>query len=220
MQSSWRTAQLGAIDTGTGGAVESDDDGSLYRLFGFSLFVAMQHKKRSIYGRLRRRYLPCTRTRYGHELQLLKKLVATDKSDLPAVIKAQDRGKMTFPHQALLPFMRKCSIAIKSQLNRKQYMLHGRKVILLTKQQILSDQELLSSFNTLITFHSGVIDTSVVAGVFRDLVRCVINTMANSFLSSQDMLERISRNKGVDAEMTLRDKLKAYATDTNTQIKL
>ena len=48
----------------------------------------------------------------------------------------------------------------------------------------------------------------------------MINTMANSFLSSQDMLERISKNKGVVAQMTLRDKLKAYASDTQCEIWL
>ena len=55
-------------------------------------------------------------------------------------------------------------------------------------------------------------------GVYFDLVKWMINTMANSFLSSQDMLERISKNKGVDAQMTLRDKLKAYASDTQCKI--
>lgn len=44
--------------------------------------------------------------------------------------------------------------------------------------------------------------------------------MANSFLSSQDMLERVANNKGVDAQMTLPDKLKAYAIDTQSIIQL
>ena len=44
--------------------------------------------------------------------------------------------------------------------------------------------------------------------------------MANSLLSSQAMLERVSKNKGVDAEMSLRDKLKAYAIDKQLHIQL
>ena len=44
--------------------------------------------------------------------------------------------------------------------------------------------------------------------------------MANQFLTNQNMLERIATNKGVDAEMALGDKLKAYAIDTQTKIQL
>ena len=51
--------------------------------------------------------------------------------------------------------------------------------------------------------------------VYRDLLTRVV-TMANQFLINQDMLERIASNKGIDAEMALRDKLKAYAIDTRT----
>jgi len=39
------------------------------------------------------------------ELNALKQIVETDKYILPAVIKFQDQGKMTFPHYTLLPFM-------------------------------------------------------------------------------------------------------------------
>ena len=44
--------------------------------------------------------------------------------------------------------------------------------------------------------------------------------MANSLIHSQHMLARIAHNKGVDAEMALRDKLNAYATDKHTQLQL
>ena len=44
--------------------------------------------------------------------------------------------------------------------------------------------------------------------------------MANSLIKSQAMLARIANNKGVNAEMALRDKLKAYATDKHTQLQL
>ena len=40
---------------------------------------------------------------------MLKGIVETGKSVIPATIKFQDRGKMIFPHKALMPFMRKCS---------------------------------------------------------------------------------------------------------------
>ena len=96
LQSTWRTVQLSAVDESD--EVVSDDDASLYRLFGFSLFVGMRFRKKTLYGRLRQNYLPTTRRKYHLELQVMKNLVETDKSVCPAVIKFQDRGKMTFPH--------------------------------------------------------------------------------------------------------------------------
>ena len=56
LQSTWRTVQLSAVSESD--EVESDDDASLYRLFGFSLFVGMQFRKKTLYGRLRHHYLP------------------------------------------------------------------------------------------------------------------------------------------------------------------
>ena len=44
--------------------------------------------------------------------------------------------------------------------------------------------------------------------------------MANSLVQSQAMLARFANNKGVDAEMVLRDKLKAHATDKHVQLQL
>ena len=199
---------------------ECDDDTSLYRLFGFSLYVGIKFRKKTLHGRLRHHYHPSRRRQYALELKLLKSIVETDKSVIPAIIKFQDRGKMIFPHKALIPFMRKCSKAIKTHLNYKQYRIQGRRIILLTKELVLKDQELISDFKFLIKFHSSSANLATITEVYRDLLTRVINTMANQFLTNQEMLERIATNKGVDAEMALRDKLKAYASDTQTKIQL
>ena len=47
--------------------------------------------------------------------------------------------------------------------------------------------------------------------LFKEILTRVANTMSNSFLHSQDVMQRIADNKGVDAQISLRDKLKAYA---------
>ena len=89
-----------------------------------------------------------------------------------------------------------------------------------TRHEVLSNQDLLGEFSTLASFRCSEASTATIKGVYLDLVGRVVNTMANSFLSSQDMLERIATNKGVDAQMTLRDKLKAYASDVQCRIQL
>ena len=40
---------------------ESDDDTSLYQLFGFSLYVGIKFRKKTLHGWLRHHYHPSTR---------------------------------------------------------------------------------------------------------------------------------------------------------------
>ena len=201
------------------GHVDSDNDASLFRLFGFALHVGIKYRKKVLYGKLRKRFCISKRRMYAAELKILKELVETDKSDPPAVVRFQDRGKMTFPHR-ILPFMRNCSVAIKHHLNCKQFKTQSKKVILNAKQSVQHDQELIKQLGTVVSFCSEPSTPASIEIIYRDILRRVINTMANSLLSSQTMLERISKNKGMDAEMTLRDKLKAYAMDKQSNMHL
>ena len=218
MQSNWRTIQLNTVDLA--GHVDSDDDASLFRLFGFALHVGIKYRKIVLYGRLQKFFCQNRRNMYATELKILQELVETNTSDLPAVVRFQDRGKLTFPHRILLPFMRNCSVAIKHHLNCKQFKTQGKQVILKAKQSVLYDKELIKQLATIILYRCEHSTSASVEIIYRDMLKRVINTMANSLLSSQAMLERISKNKGVDAEMALRDKLKAYAMNQQSNIHL
>lgn len=57
-------------------------------------------------------------------------------------------------------------------------------------------------------------------GLYKELVSRVIHTMANSFLRCQEVLNRIGQNKGVDAQVALRDKLKVYAGEARSKLVL
>ena len=72
---------------------EADDDASLYHLFGFALHVGMKFRKKVTRGHLCSCFCPSRRRQYAMELAVLKTLVETDKSILPAVVRFQDRGK-------------------------------------------------------------------------------------------------------------------------------
>lgn len=125
LQASWITVQCQAVEK----PPEPDDDTSLYRLFGFSLFAGISFRKRVVHGRLRKRFTRLKRNYYGLQLKLLKTLLENDKSCLPACLKFQDRGKMMFPHRDLLPFCRECSLVIKTYLNPSMYTSIGRNVM-------------------------------------------------------------------------------------------
>lgn len=102
-------------------------------------------------------------------LTTLKSLVETDKSVLPAVVKFQDRGKTTFPHQILLPFMQKCLQSSQSTLNCKNFNLQGRTIILNTQQHVLNNQELKAVLAVIISFLCGETSTCIVDTVYKDL---------------------------------------------------
>lgn len=53
--------------------------------------------------------------------------------------------------------------------------------------------------------------------LYQEIVGRVIHTMCNSFFQAQDLLSRIKNNKGVDAQVSLRDKLKVYASEIHAK---
>ena len=85
LQAAWRTVQCQAVEM----IPEPDDDTSLYRLFGFSLFAAIRFRKTVVYGRLRKKFTRTKCSLYMSQLQALKSLLETDKSCLPACIRYQ-----------------------------------------------------------------------------------------------------------------------------------
>lgn len=74
---------------------------------------------------------------------------------------------------------------------------------------------------TFVSYHQHApVNQSHAKLLFKEILTRVINTMSNSFFHSQAVMERIASNKGVDAQMSLRDKLKAYAVDQHSKIVL
>ena len=122
-----RTNHLQAVreDTDT----EPDDDTSLYRLFGFALFVGISSRKKIVFGRLKKVRTRESRKQAYTLMTILQSLVEKDKSHLPACIKFQDRGKMTFPDHDFLPFARSCSHEIKKILRPSKYHILGRRLL-------------------------------------------------------------------------------------------
>ena len=125
LQLSWRTVQCQAVEM----TPEPDDDVSLYRLFGFSLFAGISFRKKAVHGSLRKKFTRSKRNSYRLHLKALESLLEYDKSCLPACVKFQDRGKMRFPYSGLLPFCRECSLGIKTYLNPSLYNSVGREVM-------------------------------------------------------------------------------------------
>ena len=86
---------------------------------------------------------------------------------------------------------------------------------------MLQNNDLLQQFTMFITFKAEqMVASEIVQALYKELVSRVIHTMANSFFQCQEVLNRIVENKGVDAQVTLRDKLKVYAGESRSKLAL
>lgn len=80
-------------------------------------------------------------------------------------------------------------------------------------------EDLVEKFMNLLESYSNTpVSVQHAYALFKEIIGRVLNTMANSFFACQDTLERISENKCVDAQVSLRDKLKVYAGEMHTQL--
>ena len=80
-----------------------------------------------------------------------------------------------------------------------------------TKREVLENDGLLSAFTMFVRCHqTSTVDED---GFCSKIITRVVNTMSNSFFQCMDMMDRVATNKGVDAHMSLRDKLEAYALE-------
>ena len=67
------------------------------------------------------------------------------------------------------------------------------------------NDDLLNTFRMFVRYHqTSQVDDNHIVILFKEIVTRVVNTMSNSFFQCMDLLDRISTNKGVDAQMSLR----------------
>ncbi len=90
-----------------------------------------------------------------------------------------------------------------------------------TRKQVMKREELIHKFKENLESHYlQPVAQDCIQLLYKELVGRVLNTMANSFLNCQNTLERIRNNKGVDAQVSLRDQLKVYAGKERAKLVL
>ena len=95
-----------------------------------------------------------------------------------------------------------------------------------TKDSSLSDHCLRADFLEVcedlikLSVHPVDCPNPLILELFTEILSRVINTMMNSLLQCAAMVTRIQENKGVDADVALRDKLKVYAAEKESCIQL
>ncbi len=80
-------------------------------------------------------------------------------------------------------------------------------------------EDLVEKFRDLDKYSNRSVSEDNARILFKEILGRVLNTMANSFFTCQDVLERVRENKGVDAQVALRDKLKVYTGEMRLQLE-
>lgn len=87
------------------------------------------------------------------------------------------------------------------------------------KRHVLGNERLQQEFAVLCGYlRKDHVSKELASKLYQEIVSRVINTMANSFFQAQNTLELISKNKGVDAHVALRDKLKVFASEVSSEL--
>ena len=90
-----------------------------------------------------------------------------------------------------------------------------------TKASVFNDGELQQQFKMFVyCLWQRPVREETIHVLYKEVVSMVINTMSNSFFQWQNVLSRIAQDIGVDAQVTLRDKLKVYARESRSRLRL
>ena len=102
---------------------KGSDDLALYRLGGWALLSIIKDRKKHI--------KKSTVEVVQREVSFLQSLTVSHerKSDLlPAALLYLDRGRLTFPHPSLIPFLRSVEKRILEVLNETNYRRYGKRL--------------------------------------------------------------------------------------------
>ena len=71
----------------------------------------------------------------------------------------------------------------------------------ITKREVLGNDDLFNAFRMFVRYHqTSQVEDNHIRILFKDILTRVVNTMSNKCM---DLLDRVSTNKGVDAQMSL-----------------
>ena len=189
------------------------DDTALYRLSGWALKCCVENCEKDY----EKKKMPHTQEQL--KLLLALKLPNEQKTSLPRGVQYLDRGGLTFIHSSLLSWLQKVEASIKVYLNQDGFAKYGENIFEVTKKTVLKDATLELQFTKAVKELHAPCHEKTVQEVHVMLLTKYYNARSNEFLRNITKLTCIKRNKGVDVNVGLRDKLKCYAADKHTSDK-
>jgi len=141
------------------------------------------------------------------ELEILRDLVAKDKSVIPSSLKSLDEGNLIFPRIELLSFLRSVDNEVREFATDSNLKKYPSKFLSVCQNAV--NERLEMDFRLIVVSIVEVeaaSDEEIVDGLFRALVSKLANTRMERELKDQ--------GKVVDADEMLRPPLKAYTLAT------
>ena len=155
---------------------------------------------------------PAKQSTIKAEMDLLKGLECTDKSQVPQYLQYRDRGYMHFPKESFIPFFRAVDQCILEHANENALKKHGPKLVEVATHKLHSNKEIEVQFKHLV---SKDFEQSAVQIVYLELTRKLCNTRLGLGLGLGlqefiDVYRQTAAKKGTIAGQNLRDKLLTY----------
>ena len=144
-------------------------------------------------------------------MEILRDLVAKDKSNIPSSLKSLDEGNLIFPRIELLPFLKSVDNEVRKLATDSTLKKYPSKFLGMCQNAVLNNERLEMDFRLIVVSIVEVEAASVkgiVNGLFQYLFRI------NEFLNARMERELEDQGKVVDADELLRPRLKAYALAT------
>lgn len=122
------------------------------------------------------------------ELEILRDLVAKDKSVIPSSLKSLDEGNLIFPGIELLSFLRSVDNEVREFATDSNLKNYPSKFLSVCRNAVLSSERLEPDFRLIVVSIVEVeaaSDEEIVNGLFRALVSKLANTRINEFLNAR-----------------------------------
>ena len=151
------------------------------------------------------------------ELQILRELLMKDKSNVPESLKTLDEGNLKFPRTELLSFLKSVDNEVREFATDSNLRKYPSKFLTMCQNAVLNNETLEMDFRLIVAaiVEADVAsDAKIVNGLYHALVSKVANTRINKFMNARMERELKIQGKVVDADETLRPRLKAYAVAT------
>ena len=190
------------------------DETALYHVSGWALKSCIDNTKKCL-----KQKKTCFELKQQLDLLLALKRPNSDKESLPKGAQYVDRGGLTFVHSWLLPWLNQVEESVKTFLNHTGYAKYGKNVFKITKDSVVKDSTLLIKFNEALEHLHTDHPAGVVQEVHEMLLTKFYNARSNEFLKNITKLSCIKNKKAVDVNVGLRDKLKCYAAEKQTEFE-
>jgi hypothetical protein len=184
---------------------------SLFRYSGFALHSMMVNRNRK----------PATSSKSTEndiEIKILEAMSCKlhELASIPSQIKELDSKNFHIISPKMIPFVQQLVHEVMLNINDQKLQVQGHRLIEVAKAELTKNNELVQSFQTCIydvqKDCSSSFDESHLETIRKEFTNKITNARINEYFNAKKELDLEIKKKVVDADQSLRDKLKTLST--------